>query len=134
MAEAARRGLRAPTVVTADMNVFSIGRRFDRIVSVEMFEHMSNWSALLPRMHNWLAADGRLFLHVFSHCSTPYRFDHGDPDDWIAQHFFTGGVMPSHGLIRHLQVPFAVEEEWRWRGDHYRRTAEDWLANYHANA
>lgn len=133
LAEAVRRGLRAPTVITADMNSFSIDRRFDRVVSVEMFEHMSNWRALLGRIHDWLAADGRLFLHVFSHCSTPYRFDHGDPDDWIARHFFTGGVMPSHGLIRRLEAPFAVEEEWRWSGVHYQRTAEDWLANYDAH-
>lgn len=134
LAEAARRGLRAPAVITADMNSFSIDRRFDRIVSVEMFEHMSNWPALLERIQEWLTADGRLFLHVFSHSSTPYRFDHDDPEDWIAQHFFTGGVMPSHGLIHRLDMPFAVEEEWRWNGDHYRRTAEEWLANYDAHA
>lgn len=134
LAEAARRGLRAPTMITADMNGFTIDRRFDRIVSVEMFEHMSNWRALMERIHDWLASDGRAFLHVFSHCSTPYRFDHDDPRDWIAQHFFTGGVMPSHGLVRQLEMPFAIEEEWRWNGDHYRRTAEQWLSNFDANA
>lgn len=134
LAEATRRGLRAPTVITADMNSFSIDRRFDRIVSVEMFEHMANWRALLDRARGWLAKDGRLFLHVFSHSSSPYRFDRDDPDDWIAQHFFTGGVMPSHGLIRLLDSPFAVEEEWRWSGEHYRLTAEAWLANYDSHA
>ena len=132
-AEAARRGLARLRVVTADMNDFDAGRRFDRVVSVEMWEHMSNWQALLRRTRGWVEPDGRLFLHVFSHRSMPYRFDHGDASDWIAQHFFTGGIMPSHGLIRHLDSEFTVEAEWRWSGIHYRRTAEDWLANYDAN-
>jgi cyclopropane-fatty-acyl-phospholipid synthase len=133
-AEAARRGVRNLRVVTADMNEFAPQARFDRVVSVEMFEHISNWTALLRRIHAWLAPGGRVFLHVFSHCSMPYRFDHRDRADWIAQHFFTGGVMPSHGLIRHLPIPFTVEADWRWNGTHYRRTAEDWLVNYDANA
>jgi len=107
--------------------------RFDRIVSVEMFEHMANWPALLRRIHGWLAPDGRLFLHVFSHRATPYRFDHADKADWIATHFFTGGIMPSHGLLRHVAHPFEIEADWRWSGEHYRRTADDWLANFDRN-
>ena len=82
----------------------------------------------------WLTPQGRLFLHVFSHRTMPHAFDHDDKSDWIAQHFFTGGVMPSHGLIRLLDGPMQVEAEWRWSGDHYRRTAEDWLKNFDANA
>lgn len=109
------------------------GERFDRVVSVEMWEHMSNWQALLRRVRGWLHPDGRLFLHVFSHRSMPYRFDHADASDWIAQHFFTGGIMPSHGLIRHLDSEFTVEAEWRWSGVNYQHTADDWLANYDAN-
>ncbi len=132
-AEAARRGFRNLQIVTADMNSFAIDRRFDRIVSVEMFEHMSNWTELLGRAHGWLNPDARLFLHVFSHRSMPYRFDHNDRSDWIAQHFFTGGVMPSHGLLRQLRTPFEIEADWRWNGTHYARTAEDWLANFDAH-
>jgi cyclopropane-fatty-acyl-phospholipid synthase len=131
--QAAQRGLTNLTVVTADMNDFATEGRFDRVVSVEMFEHMSNWQALLTRVHGWLKPDGRLFLHVFTHRSTPYRFDVLDKTDWIAQHFFTGGVMPSHGLIRHFDA-FQVEEEWRWNGEHYAKTARDWLENYDAAA
>ncbi len=116
------------------MNVFSTKARFDRIVSVEMFEHMANWRELLTRARGWLREDGRLFLHVFSHKTTPYRFDVNDPSDWIAQHFFTGGVMPSHGLIRQFADLFELEQDWRWSGEHYARTARDWLANYDANA
>jgi cyclopropane-fatty-acyl-phospholipid synthase len=134
--EAKARGLHNLRVVTADMNAFESGEQFDRVVSVEMFEHMSNWPALLGRVHGWLAPEGRVFIHVFSHRSTPYRFDPGNEADWIAQHFFTGGVMPSHGLMAHSSALFEVEESWRWSGDHYRRTADDWLVNYdlHADA
>ena len=133
-AQAARRGLVNVEVITADMNRFSTARRFDRVVSVEMFEHMSNWPQLLGNIHGWLRPDGRLFLHVFSHQATPYRFDHTDKADWIAQHFFTGGIMPSHNLIRHVAEPFELEAEWRWSGTHYERTALDWIALYDANA
>jgi cyclopropane-fatty-acyl-phospholipid synthase len=133
VAEAARRGLQNLRVLTADMNSFQADTRFDRIVSVEMFEHMSNWPSLLRRARRWLQPDGLMFLHVFTHRTTPYRFDRADKADWIAQHFFTGGIMPSHGLLRVLDVPFTVAEDWRWSGDHYRRTAELWLHNYDAN-
>ena len=121
-------------VITADMNDFAIDKSFDRIVSIEMFEHMANWQGLLARVRGWLKPDGRLFIHVFSHDRAPYRFDHGDENDCIAQHFFTGGIMPSHGLIHRFPDLFAVQREWRWSGTHYRRTALDWLANYDANA
>lgn len=134
LAQAAERGFDNVEVITADMNRFATGKRFDRVVSVEMFEHMSNWPQLLANIHGWLRPDGRLFLHVFSHRTTPYRFDHNDRADWIAQHFFTGGIMPSHNLIRHVAEPFALETEWRWSGTHYARTAQDWIANYDANA
>lgn len=133
-AEAARRGLLNVTVLTADMNLFDTEARFDRVVSVEMFEHMSNWPALLAKVARWLEPEGRLFLHVFSHRAAPYRFDHANRADWIAQHFFTGGIMPSHSLIHHVAAPFQVERDWRWDGSHYARTALDWLANYDANA
>ena len=128
--EAKARGFDNLRVVTADMNDFSCAASFDRVVSVEMFEHMSNWPALLGRVHGWLAPEGRAFIHVFSHRSTPYRFDPENETDWIAQHFFTGGVMPSHGLMSHSSSLLEVEDSWRWSGDNYRRTAEDWLLNY----
>ena len=95
---------------------------------------MSNWSDAARRgSARGSRPDGRLFIHVFTHRSQPYRFDHGDKADWIAQHFFTGGIMPSHGLIGHFPDLFAVEQEWRWSGAHYQRTALDWLANFDAN-
>ena len=131
--QAIRRGLTNLRVITADMNDFATGQSFDRVVSVEMFEHMSNWSALLGRVRLWLKPDGRLFIHVFTHKSTPYRFDHTDKADWIGQHFFTGGVMPSHGLMSRFPDLFTVEADWRWSGRHYERTANDWLANFDAN-
>jgi cyclopropane-fatty-acyl-phospholipid synthase len=130
-AEAARRGLANLSVMTADMNVFSPAARFDRIVSVEMFERMMNWRALLTRARSWLEPDGRLFMHIFTHRTGTYLFDRTDREDWIAQHFFAGGgVMPSHHLIRQYADLFEVEKEWRWSGVHYQRTAREWLANF----
>ena len=126
-------GLGNIVVMTADMNVFTTEQKFDRIVSVEMFEHIANWRALLSRCRGWLASDGRLFMHVFTHRSTPYRFDHADKSDWIAQHFFTGGCMPSRALIHGFPDLFSVENEWYWEGTHYARTAEDWLINLDDN-
>ena len=131
--EAAALQLRNVTVITADMNAFEPGRRFDRIVSVEMFEHMMNWRALLARARSWLEADARLFMHIFTHRTGAYLFDRADRQDWIAQHFFTGGVMPSHQLIRQYADLFGIEREWRWSGLHYQRTALDWLKNFDAN-
>jgi cyclopropane-fatty-acyl-phospholipid synthase len=131
--EAAARGLTNLAVVTADMNGFDPARTFDRIVSVEMFEHMMNWRELLGRVRSWLAPQGRFFLHIFTHRAGAYLFDRNDREGWIAQHFFTGGVMPSHRLIRQYADLLTVEQEWRWSGEHYRRTALDWLASFDAN-
>jgi cyclopropane-fatty-acyl-phospholipid synthase len=129
-AEAAARRLGNLEVVTADMNDFAPAGRFDRIVSVEMFEHMANWGALLARLRGWLEPDGRLFIHVFTHASTPYCFDHEHGADWIAQHFFTGGIMPNRELIRQFGDIFAIEDEQYWPGTHYQQTALHWLANF----
>ncbi|MFO1111202.1 MAG: cyclopropane-fatty-acyl-phospholipid synthase family protein [Bradyrhizobium sp.] len=128
--EAARHGLTNLRVITCDMNRFDIDARFDRVVSVEMFEHMMNWRDLLGRVRSWLKPGGRFFMHIFTHRSGSYLFDSADRADWIAQHFFTGGVMPSHHLIRQYAGIFEVEKEWSWSGTHYQRTALDWLANF----
>jgi cyclopropane-fatty-acyl-phospholipid synthase len=131
--QAASRGFQNLRVVTADMNVFQTEQQFDRIVSVEMFEHMMNWRELMTRVKSWLAPDGRFFMHIFTHRAGAYLFDRADGEDWIAQHFFTGGVMPSHHLIRQYVDLFEVEKEWRWSGTHYQRTALDWLGNFDAH-
>ena len=131
--EAAARGLGNLRVITADMNVFHPEQKFDRVVSIEMFEYMMNWRELMTRVKSWLAPDGRFFLHIFTHRAGAYLFDRADGEDWIAQHFFTGGVMPSHHLIRQYSDLFEVEKEWRWSGSHYQRTALDWLANFDAH-
>ena len=133
-AAASRLGLTNLRVVTADMNAFAPEGQFDRVVSVEMFEHMANWEALLGRVRTWLRPEGRLFVHVFAHRTAPYRFDVAERADWIARHFFTGGIMPSHGLMRQFSTLFTVEREWRWNGTHYSLTANHWLSNYDRNA
>jgi len=132
-AQAQARGLTNLQVITANMNDFAIPKSFDRVVSVEMFEHMANWRALLTRVKAWLKPDGRLFLHIFTHRHRPARYDWRDPEDWMGQHFFTGGIMPTVGLIRQFPDLFAIEEEWRWSGLHYQRTALHWLEAFDAN-
>lgn len=132
-AQAAARGLANITVITADMNDFAPENRFDRVVSIEMFEHMSNWRSLLARVRGWLKPDGKLFVHIFTHRTHCYRFDYRDPSDWIGQNFFTGGIMPSHTLMRYFPDLFTVEADWRWSGTHYEKTADHWLANMDAN-
>ncbi|MFB6458293.1 SAM-dependent methyltransferase [Bradyrhizobium tunisiense] len=128
--QAQRRGLPNLRVVTADMNVFAPDGQFDRIVSVEMFERMMNWRKLMTRLRTWLAPDGRFFMQIVTHRSGSQLFDRLDRDDWIAQHVFTGGLMPSHHLVRQFGDIFTVEKEWCWSGTHYQRTANDWLANF----
>jgi cyclopropane-fatty-acyl-phospholipid synthase len=131
--EAAKRGLTNLHVITSDMNVFDASEKFDRIVAVEMFERMMNWRELMIRLRSWLKPDGRFFIHVYTHRSGSYLFDSAGGEEWIAQHFFGGGVMPSHHLIRQYGDLFAVEKEWRWSGTHYQRTAQDWLARFDAH-
>ena len=131
--QARDRGLENLSVQTCDINDFQTHRRFDRVVSVEMFEHLRNYRLILERIGRWLSPEGRLFLHVFSHRRHGYRFEPTGAADWMARQFFTGGIMPSHELITHFDQPLALEKSWRGSGTHYERTANAWLAKLDAH-
>ena len=121
------RGFQNVEVQTADMNAFDADRTFDRVVSVEMFEHMRNYKRLLGRISRWLAPGGRLFVHVFCHKELAYFFETDGQNDWMARHFFTGGLMPSRDFFDHFAEDFEVEEDWSINGMQYARTLLAWL-------
>jgi cyclopropane-fatty-acyl-phospholipid synthase len=127
MEQAAQRQLKNIHVITADMNDFQPPQTYDRVVSIEMFEHMRNHELLLSRIASWLNPAGKLYVHIFCHRAQPYLFTSSGPQDWMAEFFFSGGMMPSDELLLHYQKDLILERRWRWSGMHYHHTCEAWL-------
>ena len=120
-------------VVTADMNDFSTDEKFDRVISIEMFEHMRNYDELLKRIDGWLKQNGKLFVHIFSHKEVAYPFEDKGDGDWMAREFFSGGQMPSHRLLMSFPDRMKIEKDWRVSGTHYEKTSLAWLRKMDTN-
>ena len=131
--KAAERGVNNLRVITADINSFDIDQKFDRVVSVEMFEHMRNYKLLMNRISGWLKDDGKLFVHIFTHHRYAYKFEVKDDSDWMSRYFFTGGIMPSNELLFHFNEDLVKENQWLVNGTNYQKTSEEWLKNTDAN-
>ncbi|MFC1563635.1 SAM-dependent methyltransferase [candidate division KSB1 bacterium] len=129
LSRAEEKGIENIEVVTCDMNDFTTTKKFDRIVSIEMFEHMRNYKILFNRVLNWLKPDGMLFVHIFCHNTFVYPFEARNDTDWMAKYFFTGGLMPAYSLFEHFQDDLIIKKQWKVNGIHYKKTAFHWLKN-----
>lgn len=127
------QGLDNIEVITADMNDFGTENKYDRVVSIEMFEHMRNYKKLLSKISSWLHDDGKLFIHIFTHQSVVYPFENQGEADWMAREFFSGGMMPSHDLLLHFQDDLIIDDVWSMSGTHYEKTSLAWVNKMDAN-
>ena len=133
-AQARKRGIQQITVLTKNLTEFDIEKKFDRVISIEMFEHMRNYHHLLEQIAGWLKSDGKLFVHIFCHRLFAYLFETDSEQDWMAKYFFTGGIMPSEDIFSYFSDHLRVASQWDIDGNHYAKTCEDWISNQDLNS
>ncbi len=133
LGQASERSIDNIDVIVCDMNDFTTDKRFDRVVSIEMFEHMRNYRELFRRIDEWLSPDGRFFMHIFCHRTTPYEYIDKGPTDWMSRYFFSGGIMPSANLPLRFAEDLCIDQQWHLNGQHYAKTCNAWLANMDKN-
>jgi cyclopropane-fatty-acyl-phospholipid synthase len=131
--QAKERGITNLTVITCDINEFTIDKKFDRVVSVEMFEHLRNYEVLFKKIASFLKDDGKMFVHIFTHKEYAYKFEVKDESDWMSKYFFTGGIMPSNDLFSYFNNDLVIKDQWIVNGMHYSKTSEAWLGNMTSN-
>ena len=124
---ASERNISNLNIITRDINDFRAEEKYDRILSIEMFEHTKNTKKLMNLINDWLNPNGLFFMHVFAHKENPYYFDRDQKNAWMAKYFFTGGMMPNHNLFKDLKSNLEYQKSWILSGEHYERTSNAWL-------
>ena len=131
--EAKRRGLFNIKASKMDVNNLDLDNKFDRIVSIEMFEHLRNYKLILNSLNSLLKPDGRLFVHIFCHKELTYFYEIKNSYDWMTKYFFEGGIMPSQDIFKYFDDELEVINQWDVNGNHYAKTCKAWLNNHYKN-
>ncbi|AZZ38289.1 SAM-dependent methyltransferase [Bdellovibrio sp. qaytius] len=135
--KAKERGFKNLTVLTRDLGKeenYNFGdEKFDRVMSIEMMEHLRNYEKFFSLVSKAMKSDAKMFVHIFTHKTTPYYFETEGEDNWMGKYFFSGGQMPARNLFDQFNKNLTVSQKWDWNGTHYQKTLEAWLEKMDQN-